>query len=407
MLQSKRHSRNASRLPGQQGGRRFVRLRDALRRFLARKRRAYVVPTALFLAFFLVYAIPTDLGWIEVFLLVFRHALPFIFISLGAGLVLSAGYVDLSSSGMATLTGFVFVWATYSWFGHTTGFPATAGLILSAAVALTLSSGLSALMAYGLVSRRAPPLLLTWAAGALLFLVPLPLLPLLPADLLASSSSVPATFLTQMGMDPRTTWYSPHGWFGGFGILAVTAVITLAAILLVVGFTNIDRRACAIGANDLSAFYAGVSRQRTVVIVYTIAGILSGLAGISYVVLNQSAPLAVMRGWELFGIAIAVLAGTSMSGGFLYLRPIIVSALAFQAIQFVTANLFKSKISQDAVCDGASQMSQFLCAIQPHMEVVVYSLFYVVFMIVVLLFGPALIPNIGVVLKNYEQDMPR
>jgi len=71
----------------------------------------------------------------------------------------------------------------------------------------------------------------------------------------------------------------------------------------------------AIGANPLAARVSGIDVERHIVLVYMMAGLLSGLSGIVHTARAISGQAGVGVGFELAAIAAAVIGGTSLSGG--------------------------------------------------------------------------------------------
>lgn len=94
-------------------------------------------------------------------------------------------------------------------------------------------------------------------------------------------------------------------------------VMLALALLMAMGVrrTVLGRQAIAIGSNELAARYAGVNITRTKVLVYVVAGLLVGLAGLlQFGRLGQGDP-TVAIGLELDVIAAVVIGGASLTGG--------------------------------------------------------------------------------------------
>jgi inositol transport system permease protein len=69
------------------------------------------------------------------------------------------------------------------------------------------------------------------------------------------------------------------------------------------------------GANPLAARVSGINVERHIVLVYMMAGLLSGLSGIVHTARAISGQAGVGVGFELDAIAATVIGGTSLSGG--------------------------------------------------------------------------------------------
>ncbi|HEX2869597.1 MAG TPA: ABC transporter permease [Polyangiaceae bacterium] len=99
----------------------------------------------------------------------------------------------------------------------------------------------------------------------------------------------------------------PHGVW-----LALAAAVVFALLL---GYTRLGRHAVAIGSNELTARLCGVPVARVRLAVYTLGGLLAGLAGIlEFSTLTVGDPTDSV-GLELEAIAAVVIGGGSLSGG--------------------------------------------------------------------------------------------
>jgi ribose transport system permease protein len=97
----------------------------------------------------------------------------------------------------------------------------------------------------------------------------------------------------------------------GFWSLAVLAA--LIAILL--RYTVLGRYCYAIGSNEATARLCGVAVERNKVAIYTIAGLLTGWAGILMFAHGTSGDPSAGEGLELRVIAAVVIGGASLNGG--------------------------------------------------------------------------------------------
>jgi inositol transport system permease protein len=106
--------------------------------------------------------------------------------------------------------------------------------------------------------------------------------------------------------------------YAALGSGAVPVVIFLATALVfhvALRYTRYGKFTYAIGANREAARICGIRVGRHLVVVYTIAGVLSGLAGVltSARAISGQAGMGLM--YELDAIAAAVIGGASLSGG--------------------------------------------------------------------------------------------
>src|SRR5690606_28133722 len=151
--------------------------------------------------------------------------------------------------------------------------------------------------------RNLPPLILSWALGALWIT-----LGLVFADLnlvRRTTSSV------ALGLVPPDNYFRVGS--AGFNTFLTTVPVAVLAISL----TNLPRRAMAVGANRDSATYAGIRTRNTYLLCYSLSGALAASGGVFWALLSTSGQTAELAGRELTAIAVAILGGTVMSGGYL------------------------------------------------------------------------------------------
>jgi inositol transport system permease protein len=106
--------------------------------------------------------------------------------------------------------------------------------------------------------------------------------------------------------------------FAAIGSGAVPVLVFLATALLfhiALRYTRYGKFTYAIGANREAARVSGIRVGRHLIIVYAIAGVLSGLAGILTAARAVSGQAGMGLMYELDAIAAAVIGGASLSGG--------------------------------------------------------------------------------------------
>lgn len=109
-------------------------------------------------------------------------------------------------------------------------------------------------------------------------------------------------------------------WFGkGYvGILPTPTFLFLLisiVMMFVLKYTAFGRSLYAIGGNRETSYLSGLRVERNITIVYTIMGVLSGLAGIIMTSRVAAAAASAGEGFEMDVIASVVLGGTLQSGG--------------------------------------------------------------------------------------------
>jgi ribose transport system permease protein len=119
----------------------------------------------------------------------------------------------------------------------------------------------------------------------------------------------PGSFLNDLlrSVEPGHGFLLPSGiWL--VILLAVTVAITLE-------YTRFGRHLFSVGSNERTARLCGVAVERTKVAVYTIAGALSGVAGVLQFSRLSVGDPTVADGLELSVIAAVIIGGGSLSGG--------------------------------------------------------------------------------------------
>ena len=103
------------------------------------------------------------------------------------------------------------------------------------------------------------------------------------------------------------------------GFAIPNAVIIFFAVALLAGFvlnrTILGRYTFAMGSNEEAVRLSGVNVDRWKTVVYTVCGLICGVAGVVIAARLNSAQPALGQGYELDAIAAAVIGGTSLSGG--------------------------------------------------------------------------------------------
>nr|WP_321445120.1 ABC transporter permease [uncultured Cohaesibacter sp.] len=104
--------------------------------------------------------------------------------------------------------------------------------------------------------------------------------------------------------------------FIGSGMMPVVIFVIVAIIFhVMMKYTRYGKFTYAIGANETAARVSGIDVERQKVKIYMIAGILSALAAIVVAARGQTAQPGMGLMYELDAIAMAVIGGTSLTGG--------------------------------------------------------------------------------------------
>lgn len=120
--------------------------------------------------------------------------------------------------------------------------------------------------------------------------------------------------ITGLG-DSMTFQLFGRGYQFGIPVPAITMIITFAILWVVLHKTSFGRKTYAIGGNEKAAIVSGIKVSRVKIMIYTLAGLMSALAGAILTSRLNSAQPTAGTSYELDAIAAVVLGGTSLSGG--------------------------------------------------------------------------------------------
>ena len=101
----------------------------------------------------------------------------------------------------------------------------------------------------------------------------------------------------------------------GFPMALFLLIVVSVIMWLLLNRTRLGRSILAIGGNESSAYSSGVNVARTKILTYTIAGVLSAVAGIFLVSQMYSGDPTVGENYTMKAIIMAAIGGTSLSGG--------------------------------------------------------------------------------------------
>lgn len=108
----------------------------------------------------------------------------------------------------------------------------------------------------------------------------------------------------------------PSGFpFFGLPTLVIPLSIMVAVTFVFLKWTPLGRRAYAIGGNEEAAHLSGIPIKRTKVYLYTLMGLVVGIAGLVLAGQINQASFNLAQNFELQSIACAVIGGTALFGG--------------------------------------------------------------------------------------------
>jgi ribose transport system permease protein len=257
-----------------------------LRHVLSQASLGYLVLAATLATYLIVYT--TNLGRLPTsfdYLSLLNNTLPLVFVSIGQGIVVLTGGIDLSVGGMISLC--VAVTAT----SVTGSGPAPYGVILAV---LALGTACGAVNGLIVAKGRIAPILTTLATLSIFTGLALRVLPV-------PGGSIPPSV--------RLVLTNPN---------VPTGLIWLALAIvgwLVLRRTRFGMRIYAIGSDETSARAVGVPVVRVKVGVYALCGLCSALAAVFYVSTTTAGDANAGSPFILTSIASVVVGGIAFAGG--------------------------------------------------------------------------------------------
>ena len=114
---------------------------------------------------------------------------------------------------------------------------------------------------------------------------------------------------------PESIYIFGKGNVGPIPIPFIFTIIVLICVLFLVKKTKTGRYIYAIGNSREAAKILGIKVDRIRIMIYSIVGFISALAGILYVARLGSSQSAIGENWPMNSIASSVIGGVSLTGG--------------------------------------------------------------------------------------------
>jgi len=154
-----------------------------------------------------------------------------------------------------------------------------------------------------------------------------------------------------------------YAWIGS-GMMPVVWFIGLAVILhLIMRYTIYGKHTYAIGSNEEAARMSGINVRRHKIKVYMIASMLAAFAAIVLSSKNLTAQAGMGQFYELYGIAMAVIGGVSLTGGRGSIIGTVLGAMVFGVIQsgftYIKLDAFYQLMAMGAIIIGAVVLDQY------------------------------------------------
>lgn len=119
----------------------------------------------------------------------------------------------------------------------------------------------------------------------------------------------------------------PHGNFLGVPNLIWFALVVSALFFYFMRYTRSGREIYAIGGNRSAAVLVGVNEKKVEFLIFSVSGLVSGLAGVLWAARYAAAVNEMATGFELQTVAACVLGGVSVAGGSGTVAGVILGAL--------------------------------------------------------------------------------
>ncbi|WP_433478738.1 ABC transporter permease [Spirillospora sp. CA-142024] len=211
-------------------------------------------------------------------------------LALGMTAVIIMGGIDLSVGAVLALATMV-----VGWLSHEAGWP----LWLSAVTAIAVGGLCGLLSGLGITLAKLPPFIATLA-------------------MLSIARGVANVITDGQQIVGYPDWFdnlSTARYLGVFTVTSIVLVLLYAAGWAYMRYRSGGRAIYAIGGSPEVARLAGINVKKTTTLVYVVAGLLAGLAGVFMTMrLDSSQPSAGLS-YELDTIAAVVIGGASLSGG--------------------------------------------------------------------------------------------
>lgn len=180
--------------------------------------------------------------------------------------------------------------------------------------------------------------------------------------------SIVATLATMVSLRDALRWYTQGSWVQGlpsefqwFGLsqkaFTTTCLIVVALMVVTTAFglhnLRIGRAVIATGSNKIAARVAGIDTKRVVFSVFSITGVLTGLAAVLNSVRFNQVPSNAGLGLELKVIAAVAVGGATITGGSATMTGTILGVVLLgcigSALTFLGINAYWEKAIQGAI----------------------------------------------------------
>ncbi len=238
-----------------------------------------------------------------------------VIVAMGMTLVIATGGIDLSVGSLMAISGVLapLIFLSPAFAGH----PAL-GIGLAFVLPVLVAAGFGTLNGLFVTRLRLQPIVATLV-------------------LYIAGRGIAQVITNGQLQSFETPGFSYIGLGRPFGVPFQVPVmlIVVAVMYWLVKRTVLGRYVLAVGGNETAARLAGVPTDRVKLIVYSISGLLAGIAGLIAIAINSSSDAnQVGQGMELDAIAAVAVGGTLLSGGRAQMLGTLFGALIIQLIRY-------------------------------------------------------------------------
>jgi rhamnose transport system permease protein len=215
-----------------------------------------------------------------------------VMVSIGQFFVILAGGIDLS---VGSIIGFSGMAASMLNEGNP-ALPAIVVLLAGVSIGMLLGAINGFVVAFG----KVPPIIVTLGSMSIFRGL---------TFVLSKGQWVTAHEMTESYMQ------LPHGNFLGISNLIWWGLLVSAILYFFSSYTRSGRQVYALGGNKTAAKFVGINERKITMMIFTISGLVSGLAGVMWTARYAAAVNETATGFELQTVAACVIGGVSIAGG--------------------------------------------------------------------------------------------
>jgi len=248
----------------------------------------------LLLLIYLSLRVPDTFLTTENFLNIFRRSSVNTIIAVGMTAIIISGGIDLSVGSMLALSGMTGAWTMLKISG---GSELTSHAMLIGTLVGTVTGLFAGFLNGTLInSLKLPPFIVTLGTMSIF-------------------RGISYVMNDGQPYNVPTYKYLGNGQLLGMPVSILIAIVIVLFAMGVLRYSKLGRYTYAIGNNRTATLYSGVNVNRNLTIVYTLSGLLVGLAAMIATSRTVSAQPTAGIGLELDIIAAVVIGGASLSGG--------------------------------------------------------------------------------------------